>query len=59
MQVLVHVGINFDKEMYFAILMDRQYQGPVIVCSPRGGMDIEEVAHSSPQDIHVVCDPTL
>ena len=55
----MHVGINFDKEMYFAILMDRQYQGPVIVCSPRGGMDIEEVAHSSPQDIHVVCDPTL
>jgi len=51
-KVLVHEGVNFDKEMYFAILMDRAYNGPVVVCSPRGGMEIEEVAHTSPNDIH-------
>jgi len=39
--------------MYFAILMDRAYHGPVMVFSPRGGMEIEEVAHTSPNDIHM------
>jgi len=46
------VGVNFEKEFYFALLMDRAYGGPVMVASPRGGMDIEEVAHSHPQDIY-------
>lgn len=50
-KVLVHEGINFDKEFYFAILMDRAYGGPVVVYSPQGGMDIEEVAESNPEAI--------
>jgi succinyl-CoA synthetase beta subunit len=36
------------REFYLAILMDRQRQGPVIVASSQGGMDIEEVAKSNP-----------
>jgi len=32
--------------------MDRQHNGPVMVASPFGGMDIEEVAHSSPDKIY-------
>jgi len=51
MKVLIHEGINFDREMYFAILMDRAYNGPVMVASTQGGMDIEEVAHSNPDAI--------
>jgi len=51
-KVLVHEGITFDKEYYFAILMDRQHNGPVMVASPFGGMDIEEVAHKSPDKIY-------
>jgi len=47
-KVLVHEGIDFKKECYFAILMDRAYNGPVLVASPQGGMDIEEVAHKTP-----------
>jgi len=50
--VLIHEGVNFTKEKYFALLMDRAFHGPVIVFSPKGGMEIEEVAHTSPQDIH-------
>lgn len=31
------------REFYFAILMDRGAQGPVLVASSEGGMDIETV----------------
>jgi succinyl-CoA synthetase beta subunit len=48
------------REFYLAILMDRQTQGPVIVSSSQGGMDIEGVAKENPEaiittpiDIHV------
>ena len=50
-KLLVHEGIFFDKEYYFAILMDRAHNGPVIVVSKQGGMDIEEVAESNPKAI--------
>jgi succinyl-CoA synthetase beta subunit len=39
------------REFYLAILMDRATQGPVIVASSQGGMDIEEVAKSNPAAI--------
>src|ERR1700712_3143080 len=39
------------REFYLAILMDRATQGPVIVASSQGGMDIEEVAKSNPSAI--------
>jgi len=51
-KVLVHEGVTFDRELYFAILMDRAHQGPVLVASPKGGMDIEEVAHNTPNEIY-------
>jgi len=50
-KVLVHEGLFFDTELYLAILMDRAYGGPVIVASRQGGMDIEQVAEESPQEI--------
>lgn len=50
-KVLVHEGISFDRELYFAILMDRAHGGPVMVASKQGGMDIEEVAESNPEAI--------
>jgi succinyl-CoA synthetase beta subunit len=39
------------RETYFAILLDREHAGPVLVASPMGGMDIEQVAHNSPNQI--------
>jgi succinyl-CoA synthetase beta subunit len=40
------------REFYLAILMDRASQGPVIVSSSQGGMDIEGVAKENPEAIH-------
>ena len=34
--------------------MDRSYQGPVMVGSPAGGVDIEEVAATTPEKIFKV-----
>merc|ERR1711964_22706 len=39
------------REFYLAILMDRGSQGPVIVSSSQGGMDIETVAKENPSVI--------
>ncbi|KAI5784091.1 hypothetical protein FPQ18DRAFT_298440 [Pyronema domesticum] len=39
------------REFYLAILMDRQTQGPIIVSSSQGGMDIEGVAKENPEAI--------
>src|SRR5436305_8041217 len=39
------------REYYLAILMDRATQGPMIVASSQGGVDIETVAAESPEAI--------
>lgn len=39
------------REFYLAVLMDRVSQGPVIVASSQGGMDIETVAKENPDAI--------
>uniref|UniRef100_A0AAX7UP12 Succinate-CoA ligase subunit beta n=1 Tax=Astatotilapia calliptera TaxID=8154 RepID=A0AAX7UP12_ASTCA len=47
--VMVAEALDITRETYFAILMDRSFNGPVMVGSPQGGMDIEEVAASTPE----------
>ena len=42
---------SFIRETYFCIVMDREHNGPVIVASPDGGVDIEEVAEKTPDRI--------
>ncbi len=39
------------REFYLAVLMDRTSQGPVIIASSQGGMDIETVAKENPEAI--------
>lgn len=51
--VLVHEGVDIEKQIYLAILLDRKFQGPAIVASKNGGMEIEEVAHNHPESIFV------
>jgi len=53
-KVLVHEGVDFTAEYYFAILLERAYDGPVLVGSPCGGMDIEEVAEHTPEKIKMI-----
>ena len=48
---MVAEAIDITRETYFCILMDREYNGPVIIASPDGGVDIEEVAEKTPERI--------
>ncbi|XP_025064627.1 succinate--CoA ligase [GDP-forming] subunit beta, mitochondrial [Alligator sinensis] len=47
-KVMVAEALDISRETYFAILMDRASSGPVMVGSPQGGVDIEEVAATTP-----------
>lgn len=42
---------QYKRENYFAILMDRQTSGPIIVASNKGGVNIEVVAEEDPDAI--------
>lgn len=47
-KVMVARSINIVRETYLCIVMDRASNGPVLVASPDGGMDIEAVAEQTP-----------
>ena len=49
---MVAEAIDIKKELYLAILLDRTSNGPIIVASPEGGMDIEQVAEKTPSAVH-------
>ena len=52
------VASDIKKEYYLAILLDRVASRPVIVASTEGGVEIEKVAHETPEKIFkVVVDP--
>lgn len=53
-KVMIAEALDITKETYFAILMDRDSGGPVMVGSPDGGVDIEQVAATNPSHIHTV-----
>ena len=50
-RLLVEDGAAIKKEYYLAALTDRATQKVAIMASSEGGMDIEEVAHSTPEKI--------
>ena len=50
-RVYIEAGCNIAKEFYAAMLIDRVTGRPALIASSQGGMDIEEVAHSSPNAI--------
>ena len=59
-RVLVEELADIAKEMYLAITVDRVERRPVLLVSASGGMDIEEVAATSPELIHTEpIDPVL
>ncbi|GGY89865.1 ADP-forming succinate--CoA ligase subunit beta [Novosphingobium colocasiae] len=47
-------GVDIDKEYYFSMLVDRKTGRVAMIVSTEGGMDIEEVAHSTPEKITTV-----
>lgn len=50
-KVLVGEAVEYNRELYFAILIDRTLSGPVVVASTQGGVEIETVAEKSPEKI--------
>ena len=47
-------GVDIAKEYYLALLVDRASGEVAMVASTEGGMDIEEVAHSTPEKITTI-----
>ncbi len=50
-KVYVEGGCAIDKEYYVSLLVDRARKSISVVASTEGGMDIEEVAHKTPDKI--------
>lgn len=48
-KVLIEEGLEIKQELYLGSLIDRSSARPVMIFSPAGGMDIEEVAACSPE----------
>ena len=47
-------GVDIEKEFYLSMLVDRASGRVAMVVSTEGGMDIEEVAHSTPDKIRTI-----
>ena len=57
-RLLVEEGADIRKELYVGMVVDRGSQKVVLMASSEGGMDIEEVAASTPQKIRkIAIDP--
>ena len=50
-RLLIEEGLDIKRELYLSILVDRAVEAPVIMASAAGGVEIEEVAHKTPEAI--------
>ena len=48
-RVLIEETLPIERELYLGIVLDRAQGKPVFMASAAGGMDIEEVAHKTPE----------
>jgi len=53
-QVFVEAGSEIERELYLSLLVDRAHERVTFVASAAGGMDIEEVAATTPEKIFTV-----
>jgi succinyl-CoA synthetase beta subunit len=59
-RLLVEQGLPIARELYLALVIDRETRRVVIMASTEGGMDIEEVAEKTPEKIlKVAVDPAV
>ena len=59
-RVLVEEGLQIARELYLGIVIDRSTQKPVVMVSQDGGVEIEKVAHDTPERIFkAFVDPAL
>ena len=59
-RILVGKAVDIQSEYYVSYVIDRNSKSTIMMLSREGGMDIEEVAHSTPEKIHkIVIDPLV
>ena len=59
-RVLIGQAVNIASEYYVSFVIDRQSKSTILMLSKEGGMDIEEVARTTPEKIHkFVIDPLV
>ncbi|MFD1697191.1 ADP-forming succinate--CoA ligase subunit beta [Roseibium aestuarii] len=57
-RLYIEDGADIERELYLSILVDRSVGRPAFVVSTEGGMDIEAVAHDTPEKIiNLAIDP--
>ena len=49
--LLVEEGVEIERELYASLVVDRSSGRPILIASAAGGMDIEEVAATTPEKI--------
>ncbi|MFO1004455.1 MAG: ADP-forming succinate--CoA ligase subunit beta [Planctomycetaceae bacterium] len=49
--LLVEQGLQIERELYLGIVVDRETGLPCVMMSSEGGMNIEDVAHDTPEKI--------
>jgi succinyl-CoA synthetase beta subunit len=50
-RVLVEQGLRIKRELYLGLVLDRATEKPVLMVSQDGGVEIEKVAHETPERI--------
>ena len=53
-RLYIEEGAHIAEEFYLSMLVDRATGGVAFVVSTEGGMDIEAVAHDTPEKIHTI-----
>ena len=59
-RILLAKAEDIEAEYYVSFVIDRNTKSALLMLSKEGGVDIEEVAHSTPEKIHkIAIDPTV
>ncbi len=59
-RIIVGKAVDIAAEYYVSYVIDRTSKSTILMLSREGGVDIEEVAHSTPEKIHkIVIDPLI
>ncbi|MRG97437.1 ADP-forming succinate--CoA ligase subunit beta [Polyangium spumosum] len=59
-RLYIEQGLDIEREIYLAFTLDRDRRRIAVMASSEGGMDIEQVAHDTPEKIHTLhVDPVI
>ena len=53
-RLYIEEASDISRELYLSLLVDRATSFVAVVASTEGGMDIEDVAHNTPEKIHTI-----